>query len=207
MSEATQERRTQEQRRAESERRIIKAASELFAQQGYLRTTLSQVGTRAGYTGGLVTHRFESKEGLLRAVVDHISTRFLEDQIGPAISLDRASDALASCIEIYLREVTIRQSRVRALYVLMGEALGSVPEIRDQIADLNRKFRNYVADIIRRGQRQGEFSKRISADDAAVLVLGLLRGVTMQVLADPKNVPLEHLIPLVKQQVTAGLSN
>jgi len=199
----TPPRRTQEERKAESERAIVRAARELFARQGYLRTTLAEVGKAAGYTGGLVSHRFGSKEGLLRAVLDRSTRRFNEDQLAPA--LDRASgeEALRRFIEIYLKEVSVRESRVRALYVIMGEALGAVPEIQSEIAKLNRGFRNQLAGLIRRGVDAGEFDADIDVDDAAVLVLGLLRGVTMQYLADPRGVPLSRSIPMVQ---TAALN-
>ena len=90
MSDAPPKRRTQQERKAESERAIILAAMNLFARQGYMRTTLNEIGKAAGYTGGLVSHRFGSKEGLLQAVLKHIRTRFLDDQLGSAITMDSA---------------------------------------------------------------------------------------------------------------------
>lgn len=68
--------RTQAERKAKSDARIIHAAIELFAEQGYVRTTLNDVGNRAGYTGGLVSNRFGSKAALLRIVLDNIQRSF-----------------------------------------------------------------------------------------------------------------------------------
>ena len=92
MADTAPRRRTQEERKAESERQIIRAAIRIFARQGYLRTTLNQVGEEAGYTGGLVSHRFGSKAGLLKAVITDSGNRFLQDQIGA--SLERESAGL-----------------------------------------------------------------------------------------------------------------
>ena len=93
MPQTATKRRTQAERKAESERRIIRAARELFARQGYMRTTLIEVGQSAGYTGGLVTHRFGSKEGLLNAVVDNSARRFAEEQVRPAVEGKTATKA------------------------------------------------------------------------------------------------------------------
>lgn len=205
MAEPTPQRRTQEQRKAESERRIIRAAIELFARQGYMRTTLSQVGEAAGCTGGLVSHRFGSKEGLLKAVVSRIASRFLEDQLRPGFDSASPAASLKNLIRIYLAEVTVRQSRIRALYAIMGEAIGAVPEIQQDIAQLNRGFRNNIATIIQQGIEQGEFRSGLDPDAAAILILGLLRGVTMQVLADPETIDVEVVIPLVQESSLAGL--
>ncbi len=206
MGEAPQpQRRSQEERKAESERRIIRAAIELFATQGYMRTTMNQVGESAGYTGGLVSHRFGSKEGLLKAVLERISSRFLEDQLRPGIDVDSAAGSLENIIRIYLDEVTVRESRIRALYVIMGEALGAVPEVLTGIATLNQGFRDNLVRVIERGVEQGEFRSDIDAPASAVFILGLLRGITMQMLADPAAIDSGTMIPLVQANALAAL--
>ena len=202
-----QPRRTQEERKAQSERRIIRAAMELFATQGYLQTTMNQVGQAAGYTGGLVSHRFGSKKGLLKAVLMHISQRFLEDQLRPSADAPSAEQALRSVVEIYLKEVTIRQSRIRALYVIMGEALGAVPEVQTEIAHLNEGFRLRLTKLVQRGVDNGEFNSSVDPEAAGILILALLRGVTMQALADPKAIDLNQMIPLVQANALTGLKS
>ncbi|MEM7080387.1 MAG: TetR/AcrR family transcriptional regulator [Pseudomonadota bacterium] len=201
-------RRTQEERKAESERRIIRAAVELFAKQGYLKTTLIEVGRAAGYTGGLVSHRFGSKEGLLNAVIDNAGTRFFEDQLRPAIEgehIQSAQQALRNYISTYFEEVFVRESHIRALYVIMGEGLGSVPEVRPKIAQLNRGMRQRLGDIVRRGIDSGEFGANVDPDAAAVLIVGLLRGVVMQYLADPRAFKKKTVLPMLQNSAVAGL--
>ncbi|TVS11440.1 MAG: TetR/AcrR family transcriptional regulator [Planctomycetaceae bacterium] len=199
-------RRTQEERKAESQRKIIQAARELFAQQGYMRTTLNQVGAAAGYTGGLVSHRFGSKKDLLKAVVTHISSRFLTDQLKPSIETGSAEQAIRNYIEVYLKELTARENHMRALYVIMGEAIGAVPEIRDEIALLNRRARRLLEDLVKQGISTGEFNNNNDPKAASILILGMLRGITMQALIDRKSINLHHLTPLVQRQVIIGLS-
>jgi len=198
--------RTQEQRREMSEKQMLKAAIALFARQGYLKTTLTEVGKESGYTAGLVSHKFGSKEGLLQAVVDHISKRFLQDQLGENIEMPSATDSINNYIEIYLTEVSLRQGPMRALYVIMGEALGAVPEIRQSIADLNAGARARLMNIIQRGIDQGEFRKETDAEAAAALIIGALRGLVMQHLMDPKRLNLKNLRTTVQATVIASLS-
>ena len=63
------ERRTQPQRRAETERRVVAAATALIAQGGSRAMSLERVGQAAGYSRGIVNHHFGSKQRLLAAVV------------------------------------------------------------------------------------------------------------------------------------------
>ena len=205
MTTAQPKRRTQEERKAESERQIIKAAIRIFARQGYLRTTLNEVGEEAGYTGGLISHRFGSKAGLLKAVIASIGSRFLTDQIGKSLQTETAEEAICNYIAIYLKEVTVREGHLRALYVIMGEALGDTEDIQRDVAAFNKNARKWMADIIDRGVQNKEFSNSIDSGAAAVLILGMLRGVVMQYLFDHKAFNAKKIIPLVQRSAIAGL--
>ncbi len=207
MPQTARPRRTHKERRETSEKEMLKAAITLFARQGYMKTTLGEVGREAGYTAGLVSHKFGSKEGLLQAVVDHISNRFLQDQLGKSIEQKSATDSINNYIEIYLTEVSLREGPVRALYVIMGEALGAVPEIRSSIADLNTGAREILMDIIQHGIDQGEFNKDTDTEAAAALIIGGLRGLVMQHLIDPKKLNIKNLRKTMQATVISSLTS
>ncbi|MFD8128576.1 helix-turn-helix domain-containing protein [Streptomyces mirabilis] len=69
-------RRSQEDRRAEAERRLLEAAAELIGEIGTSRVTLAAIGERAGYSRGLVTHHFGSKSALMQRLVDVVTAEF-----------------------------------------------------------------------------------------------------------------------------------
>ena len=52
--------------------RTLAAAEELFALQGFAKTTVDEIARRAGVSKGLVYDRYDSKEQLLRAALDLI---------------------------------------------------------------------------------------------------------------------------------------
>ncbi len=205
MADTAPRRRTQEERKAESERQIIRAAIRIFARQGYLRTTLNQVGEEAGYTGGLVSHRFGSKAGLLKAVITDSGTRLLQDQIGASLRTKSAEAALKNYIATYMEEVTLRESDLRAIYVIMGEALGDDEEIQQAVAAFNQRTRRCITSIVQRGIDNGEFNKGIAAEDAGVLIMGLLRGVVMQYLFDREALDITRLVPQVQLAALGSL--
>ena len=195
MSELVQARprRTQAERSATANRRMIRAALRLIALQGYTKTTLAQVGKEAGYTGGLVSHHFGSKEGLLRELVDRITSRFYTDQIQPAIETKTGLEALLATVDTYLSELLVREDRVRTIYVLMGEALGPVSEINEVFAELNRGFRMTVRDLIQQGIEHGEIRDELDPDAEAALAVGMVRGVALQWMTDPGSFELESV--------------
>jgi AcrR family transcriptional regulator len=69
-------RRTQVERRLESERALLGAAAEVIAERGITGASLTVIGERAGTSRGLPTHHFGSKDALVARVAaraqDHV---------------------------------------------------------------------------------------------------------------------------------------
>jgi AcrR family transcriptional regulator len=195
MTEARKTRRrlTQAERSELSERRIAKAAIGLIAKRGYSRTSLAEIGRKAGYTSGLVSARFGSKQRLLREVVGRISGRFWADQITPAIADLRGLDALRAGADAYLRELGVREERLRALYVLMGEALGPLSEVREIFAELDEEFRTTVEHWLEEARRAKEIRADVDVAASATLIVAMLRGTAMQSLMAPGRIDLDRV--------------
>jgi AcrR family transcriptional regulator len=199
-------RRTQAERTATANRRMIRAAIRLIARQGYTRTTLAEVGEQAGYTAGLVSHHFGSKAGLLRSLVEHAAGRFYQDQLLAATRDKSGLDALCASMDTYLDELVVREEYMRAIYVLMGEALGPVPEINEVFADLNREFRRSARDWIREGMDAEEIRSDLDPDAEAAVFVGMLRGVATQWMADPRCFDLDAVRETLKDALRRHLA-
>lgn len=65
-------------RRAERRERLLAAGLELFGTQGYARTTIPMLCTESGVTARHFYEEFESREALLRAVLDDVAERAYE---------------------------------------------------------------------------------------------------------------------------------
>jgi len=194
---------TQEERKAQSHDKIIAAAIKLIAKQGCRRTTMSEIGRKAGYASGLISHKYGSKEGLLHAVLEHISKSFFE-RLRPPSEHESATDALKETVRFYLTEVARSQSEIRALYVIIGESL-VLPEIQNEVAEMSVRIRENLTKTIKHGIERKEFHRKTNAHDGAVLILGLLRGITSQALAEPNTFDTKKLIPIVQANMLKDL--
>jgi AcrR family transcriptional regulator len=179
-----------EERRRRSETAILEAARELFAEDGFERTTIRGVAARAGVDPALVMQHFGSKERLF-ATAAHWpseSERLLEAETGelPAAALDD----LFSRFEGEDREAAV---------ALLRNCL-THPEatrlVRDEVMC----------------ERQASVSAHIEADDAqlrAALVGAVLMGVGMarylielEPVASASQEELRRLVePLLRQLV------
>ncbi|BFM15726.1 TetR/AcrR family transcriptional regulator [Maricurvus nonylphenolicus] len=194
MATAVKQRKTQEQRKADSEREIIRAAIDVFSSQGFTKTTLNDVGKAAGYTGGLVTHRFGSKEGLLQAVVEKVCDDLYSDTFRPLMSIASAEEALRHFIREYYCMLRDRTSETRVLYVMMGESLGAVPIVKQTIDELNQRARRALARLVQKGISQGEFRENQCSEEAAVMMLSSIRGLVWQILTDEQSLHFDSVI-------------
>jgi AcrR family transcriptional regulator len=52
--------------------RLIEIASEVFTRDGYAHAATEEIVARAGMTRGALYHHFNNKEGLFRAVLEHV---------------------------------------------------------------------------------------------------------------------------------------
>jgi len=62
----------------EKQEKILQAALQLFANEGYHATPTSKVAKAAGVSEGLIFRHFKNKEGLLQAILDEGESRVKE---------------------------------------------------------------------------------------------------------------------------------
>jgi AcrR family transcriptional regulator len=172
-------RRTQEQRRAETERRVLDAAMTLIAAHGSRSVTLSEVGEAAGYSRGIVHHHFGSRERLLAAVMED-AQRFAV----PAYEGD-GLDQIAKIVGAYLRNVVDRSPSAAAFLQLWGEAIAGDPALAPLFARQDAEFRVFLASRVRAGIADGTVRADADPAAAAVSLMGLLRGIGLQLIAAP----------------------
>lgn len=114
-------RRTQAERREQTRRALIEAATALFAEHGYVDTAREEICARAGVTRGALDHHFDGKKGLFRAVAEDVEVR-LNQRIAEAAML--ASDpveALKAGCHKYLDTAT--EPDVRRILLLDSRAV------------------------------------------------------------------------------------
>ena len=76
---------------------LVKAARELFGEQGYVDTSLDEIVARAGVTKGAVYHHFEGKEGLFRAVFEQVHTEVTDQAAAEFLGPDSWVALLDGC--------------------------------------------------------------------------------------------------------------
>lgn len=180
---------TKQARSALSTRKLLDAAAELIAEVGLTNTTLAMIGERAGYSHGLVTRRFGSKEGLLLALVDRMTIGWFETYVNPSIDEADGLEGLRIRVSTIEEGWNISTRRMRALYSLMFEAaIQPLPSLTEQIRELNRIALRSTAEAATRGIRDGSIRADVDPQVVARQLTAMFRGVAYLVMMLPDEV-------------------
>lgn len=196
--------RTQVERRAEAEARLLTTARDLIARRGWTGTTLAEVGEAAGYSRGLAGHYFGSKTGLLRAITLQINNSFF-NELEKAPPVSPGLESIASFVSVYLGRSDPVWTNTRALLQLMTEALLDDSENSDQLVNYNASVLQHLEENIRIGIANREIDKSIAAGVGAEFILGSLRGLMLQRLVHGGDVGAlairKHVLTLVRRSL------
>ncbi|MEM1189280.1 MAG: TetR family transcriptional regulator [Pseudomonadota bacterium] len=183
----------QAQRSALSDRRMLEAAITLVNERGTAKTTLKEIGEVAGYSRGLASYRFGSKDGLwmeLFARFDDIWKSHLREYLQGKAGLEAIRLAIRAQRDFFRRE----PSYLRAMYILWYESLGKESGIRAKLAGHHRIYRRDVKRWIQEGQAAGEVSKDIDADCFSASYCSHMFGTIYQWVVAPDALDLDLLL-------------
>jgi len=178
---------TQSERVALSDSRMLDAAVQLIDERGTGNTTLKEVGQLAGYSRGLASSRFGSKDALFFQLLERFNLRWKEDSakaVGLRAGLDAFRSANKGLIEFFRNEAKF----IRVMYLIAYETVGSSELMRKQLADQHEAYRHGVARWIREAIAVGDARKTVSPERIAVQYVASVFGIIYQWLVHPDSV-------------------
>lgn len=177
-------RRTQAERRAHSERELLLAAARLIATEGVAAATLERVGAAAGFSRGLATQRFGSKQALIEALIAHLHGR-LETLLAEAhVESMTGLSAILAFTDLFLQGFALDEE-VRAYFMLMAASVADNTATRAAFAASHLLVSERLQAMLRRGQEDGSIAPATPVAEAATLLGSTLMGLTTQALIDP----------------------
>ncbi len=162
----------------------MQAAIALICAEGVGRATFANIARLGGYSRGLVTHRFGSRQGLIESVIAHLRSR------PEAVAVEKRVDELPGVegllvyFDIYVRHLGTNHEG-QAYYRLLSSALADRSAELELFAVEHDRFKQRLAGLIARGQAEGDIAATIDPSAAAVMVGATIFGIAMSVLVHP----------------------
>lgn len=197
--------RRQEDRTALSDRLMKAAAVSLLIERGIAGTTLAAIGERAGYSRGLVTHRFGSKAGLLAHVHDTVAEEWIQ-RVKAAVGTSVGVDALQRVIDALHGFLMDDPNDIRAMYLLRYASIDPASEYRANVAKTHKAQQRDVQSWLEAGQRVRAVHPDVNAALAAELFCAAMDGLLYRWLVDP-SLPIDALHERLRAEVAHAIGH
>jgi AcrR family transcriptional regulator len=130
------------QQARQTQRAVLRAAHDLFVDQGYGRTTIADVARAAGVSAETIYATFKNKATLLHRVWDVTIGGDDDDVVfheRPEIQAIRAEPELAKRFMMHARMSTATARRMTPIRLALQAAAGSEPSAADMLAEMDRQ--------------------------------------------------------------------
>jgi len=176
--------RTQAERSALAEERMISAAIELLNTVGMEGATLKAIGEQAGYSRGLATHHFGTKAGLFRKLLREVSASWVK-ALQNHVKGKTGLEALSAANEAHLQHVLRYPDHLRAMYILWFGSLDPGSGFKPNLSGFMRLQRESMAKWVRGGQELGEIRADVDPASTGLQLYATTIGINHQWLVDP----------------------
>jgi AcrR family transcriptional regulator len=164
-----------ERHRAQTRDRLYRAALDLFAQRGFLETTVEDITEAADVGKGTFFNYFPTKE--------HILAEFGGERVAAverALEKARTTDGpVMDVIRELAGDAAGQSDQSAALLRAIFAAHASCKPVRDELVKRSQIAKRILTDIFLLGQERGEIRRNIPAADLARLTQIVFMGVTI----------------------------
>jgi AcrR family transcriptional regulator len=185
--------------------RILDAACDLIGEDGIDEVRIARVATRAGASTALVHHYFSTREELLEQALIHSFEQAGDERFQrPPGAEETATEALARGIAECL-PLPGPQEREWVLWVELWLRAVREPALRPVASRLYRRYREWVAGLIRAGIESGEFRADADPDALADVAMALLDGAGVRAMLRDPAMDFDAARTLVAERLAAEL--
>jgi AcrR family transcriptional regulator len=151
--------------------RLLGAAVDLFAENGFDGTSVQEIVARAEVTKGAMYHYFRSKDDLLYEIYHGLISQQLAGQERILAAGLPPADALRALIRDVVETTTAQLARAavfsREMHKLAAEPMAALRAQR-------RRYHEGLRDLIAAGQKAGDFTEVASAETVTLIVFGIV---------------------------------
>jgi AcrR family transcriptional regulator len=184
-------------------RRLLDAAMDVFARDGYHAATLDDVAAEAGLTKGAVYSNFTGKRELFLALLEEQVTR--RAQLARSALFDtppaagNTVSALVAALADRVGQLGAAEPDWQLLYIEFWLFAIRDPDAHRLLAAARRHLRQAIADLAEEAQRRLGLDTGISGTRWATIILGLSNGLALERLIDPDAVPGDLLAAILSR--------
>ena len=178
LNRTVRQRRTQEERSAETRARLIDATLDLLVDRGYALATTTDIAKRAGVTRGALNHHFSSKDDLVVQSVNHLLREWIGEIRQVAELVKAGSLSLSAFVD---RMWELFSGKLFLVTLEHVTAARHNPYLREQLVSVTREF-HAALDGTWQDFFDGTGLQKPEVGAAFNATLCLMRGMSLQTI-------------------------
>lgn len=165
--------------------RILRAAVDVFARNGYFNAKVSEIAKAAGVADGTIYLYFDGKEDLLITIFREHTRHYLQSLERELVNIRRADDRIRVAIRHHLETLGRDRALAVVAQVELRHSLKFMSLLSQQeVAD----YLNMIRKIVEQGQHDGVFRRNLHPQLVAKSVFGILdEMVTSWILSEKEH--------------------
>jgi AcrR family transcriptional regulator len=195
-------RRTQEERRAETKRRVLDAAIDCLVEDGYFNLTTGRVADRAGVSRGAQLHQYPTRQELVVAAMEYLANRRAAGLREEAARLPDDADRTAAALALFWSQFSGRlfQAGIELIIAARTDAV-----LRAALTPFERELRRLSRELA--AELFGPIAvAHPDFNDVVTLVLNSMYGIALHRVLQPTSSVKRQLI-LLERVVRMTLSS
>lgn len=137
---------------------IIEVAAELFRERGYVGTSMSDIADAVGILPGSLYHYISSKQELLYSIIDRAHRRLIDAVNAQPLDAMSSTEALRVIVRTHIEQIAENLT----FGIVSNVDLRELDEgHREAILQMRSAYQRTLIDVVRRGQNEGAWCRRI----------------------------------------------
>ncbi|MBE9036326.1 TetR/AcrR family transcriptional regulator [aff. Roholtiella sp. LEGE 12411] len=190
----------------ETKTKILQQAADLFNQQGYAGSSMSDIMRVTGLQKGGIYNHFQSKDDLALQAFDFAIACVSRHYISVLRSKHHAVERLQAIINVFSGFVD--NPPVQGGCPLLNTAVESDdahPALRDRTQQVMNSWLNLICRIIETGIEKGEIRPEVNADEIATIITATLEGAIMMSKLYGSSIHMQRAVNHLNQYIESHL--
>ena len=182
---------------------ILRAATRVFARNGYFNSKVADIAAAAGVADGTVYLYFKSKEEILHSIFDQNMAEAIASARKLTAKLNDPRQKLRRIAALHLERLGADRDLA---VVFQVELRGSTKFMQEFSAAGFAEYLSLLRATFEKGQRRGVFRKELNAKAVSKILFGALDEMATNWIISKRNYKLEPMAEVVMEIFLNGVS-
>jgi TetR/AcrR family fatty acid metabolism transcriptional regulator len=182
---------------------ILRAATRVFARNGYFNSKVADIARAADVADGTVYLYFKSKEEILHSIFDQNMAAAIEAGRTLIKEVSDPREKLRRIAKLHLERLGADRDLA---VVFQVELRGSTKFMREFSAAAFAEYLNLLCQIFQQGQKSGVFRKQLNPKVMSKILFGALDEMATNWIISKRNYQLEPMADLVLEVFFNGVT-